>query len=356
MSERFFILDGPGFLFRAYHAIPFLSTSRGVPSHAVFGMSTMLWKLLREDTPDYFAVAWDPPGPDLPGGEVRRLQGDARPHARRSPEPDPVRQDALRGPAPAGARGAGLRGRRRARHRGRAHPRPADRAGAGHLRQGHAPAREPARARLLDHRPRRGPGDLRRGGGEGQVGRRARADPRHPGPHGRLHRQHPGRARGGGEDRGQADRPVRRRGASLREPLAGAGQAARDAGRQPQAGAALARAGHRQHAGADRGGSRDLPAPRAGLGPAARALDRARVPQPAAAGAGPARRRRWPAATWPRSPTRPRSGSTWCRSRRASRSPSRASATAGPPIRSSPRWASTTRRRGARCSCARGRT
>jgi DNA polymerase I len=63
MSERFFILDGPGFLFRAYHALPFLSTSRGVPSHAVFGMSTMLWKLLREDTPDYFAVAWDPPGP-----------------------------------------------------------------------------------------------------------------------------------------------------------------------------------------------------------------------------------------------------------------------------------------------------
>jgi DNA polymerase-1 len=34
-----------------------------VPSHAVFGMSTMLWKVLREDSPDYFAVAWDPPGP-----------------------------------------------------------------------------------------------------------------------------------------------------------------------------------------------------------------------------------------------------------------------------------------------------
>jgi DNA polymerase-1 len=62
MTERLFILDGPGFLFRAYHALPFLSTSRGEPSHAVFGMSTMLWKLLREDAPDYFAVAWDPPG------------------------------------------------------------------------------------------------------------------------------------------------------------------------------------------------------------------------------------------------------------------------------------------------------
>jgi DNA polymerase-1 len=63
MSRRLFVLDGPGFLYRAYHAIPYLSTSKGVPCHAVFGMSTMLWKLLREETPDLFAVAWDPPGP-----------------------------------------------------------------------------------------------------------------------------------------------------------------------------------------------------------------------------------------------------------------------------------------------------
>jgi len=63
MSARLFVLDGPGFLYRAYHAIPYLSTSKGVPCHAVFGMSTMLWKLLREETPEFFAVAWDPPGP-----------------------------------------------------------------------------------------------------------------------------------------------------------------------------------------------------------------------------------------------------------------------------------------------------
>ena len=63
MSERLFVLDGPGYLYRAYHAMPYLSTSRGVPCHAVFGMSTMLWKLLREENPEYFAVAWDPPGP-----------------------------------------------------------------------------------------------------------------------------------------------------------------------------------------------------------------------------------------------------------------------------------------------------
>jgi DNA polymerase I len=63
VTERLFVLDGPGYLYRAYHAMPYLSTSRGVPCHAIFGMSTMLWKLLREENPDYFAVAWDPPGP-----------------------------------------------------------------------------------------------------------------------------------------------------------------------------------------------------------------------------------------------------------------------------------------------------
>jgi DNA polymerase-1 len=85
MTERFFILDGPGFLFRAYHAIPFLSTSKGVASHAVFGMSTMLWKLLREDNPDYFAVAWDPPGPTF------REEKFAAYKETRAPTPDDLR-------------------------------------------------------------------------------------------------------------------------------------------------------------------------------------------------------------------------------------------------------------------------
>jgi DNA polymerase-1 len=85
MTERLFVLDGPGFLFRAYHALPFLSTSRGVPSHAVFGMSTMLWKLLREDSPEYFAVAWDPPGPTF------REERFAAYKETRAPTPDDLR-------------------------------------------------------------------------------------------------------------------------------------------------------------------------------------------------------------------------------------------------------------------------
>ena len=57
MAQRLFILDAPGYVYRAYHALPYLSTSRGLPSHVMLGASTMVWKLLREESPDYFVAA-----------------------------------------------------------------------------------------------------------------------------------------------------------------------------------------------------------------------------------------------------------------------------------------------------------
>jgi DNA polymerase-1 len=61
--ETFFLVDGPGYLYRAYHALPHLSNSKGVPTHATLGITMMLWKILREERPAYMAVAWDAPGP-----------------------------------------------------------------------------------------------------------------------------------------------------------------------------------------------------------------------------------------------------------------------------------------------------
>ena len=58
-----YVVDGHSHIFRAYHAMGYLSTSKGVPSHAVLILSTMLWKLLREEKPDYLGIALDPPGP-----------------------------------------------------------------------------------------------------------------------------------------------------------------------------------------------------------------------------------------------------------------------------------------------------
>jgi DNA polymerase-1 len=63
MPRSLYVVDGHSHLFRAYHAVGYLSTSRGVPSHAVLILSTMLWKLFREEQPDYLAIALDPPGP-----------------------------------------------------------------------------------------------------------------------------------------------------------------------------------------------------------------------------------------------------------------------------------------------------
>ena len=60
--ERFYLVDGPSYLYRAYHAIGHLSTSRGLPTNATLGMTMMLWKLLKEDRPTYMGIAWDAPG------------------------------------------------------------------------------------------------------------------------------------------------------------------------------------------------------------------------------------------------------------------------------------------------------
>ena len=56
-----YLVDGSGFLFRAYHALPPLTRkSDGLPTGAVSGYCNMLWKLLEDmrdgDQPTHLAV------------------------------------------------------------------------------------------------------------------------------------------------------------------------------------------------------------------------------------------------------------------------------------------------------------
>jgi DNA polymerase I len=53
------LVDGSHAIFRAYHALPHLSTRKGVPTNAVYGFTTMLLRALREGNPTHFAVAFD---------------------------------------------------------------------------------------------------------------------------------------------------------------------------------------------------------------------------------------------------------------------------------------------------------
>ena len=53
------LIDGSGFIFRAYHALPPLSNTKGVPTNAVLGFTNMLLKALREHAPTHVAMVLD---------------------------------------------------------------------------------------------------------------------------------------------------------------------------------------------------------------------------------------------------------------------------------------------------------
>ncbi|MBI3944699.1 MAG: DNA polymerase I, partial [Armatimonadetes bacterium] len=63
MPGKLVIIDGNSLLYRAFFALPNLTTSDGRPTGAVYGLSMMLLRLLEEEKPDYCAVAFDAPGP-----------------------------------------------------------------------------------------------------------------------------------------------------------------------------------------------------------------------------------------------------------------------------------------------------
>ena len=56
------LVDGMGYLFRAFYALPPLTTSKGEPTGAVRGVLSMLYKLLDDYDPERIAVVFDAPG------------------------------------------------------------------------------------------------------------------------------------------------------------------------------------------------------------------------------------------------------------------------------------------------------
>ena len=57
--KHVFLIDGSGFIFRAYHALPPMTRPDGTPVNAVYGFTAMVLKLLEETDADHIAVIFD---------------------------------------------------------------------------------------------------------------------------------------------------------------------------------------------------------------------------------------------------------------------------------------------------------
>ncbi|MCY1035426.1 DNA polymerase I [Corallococcus sp. BB11-1] len=81
-ERRLALFDASGFIFRAYHAIPPLTTSKGVPTNAVLGFTRMVLKALQELKPTHVALAFDK------SGRVERQKIDPQYKANRKAPPE----------------------------------------------------------------------------------------------------------------------------------------------------------------------------------------------------------------------------------------------------------------------------
>ena len=61
-APRLYLVDGFSYLYRAFHALPPFSNSKGEPTGAVLGVVNMLQKFLKEEKPSHLAVIFDAPG------------------------------------------------------------------------------------------------------------------------------------------------------------------------------------------------------------------------------------------------------------------------------------------------------
>jgi DNA polymerase-1 len=57
-----YLIDGNSYVYRAFYAIKGLTNSKGFPTNAIYGFTTMLLKIIREKKPEAIAVCFDSPG------------------------------------------------------------------------------------------------------------------------------------------------------------------------------------------------------------------------------------------------------------------------------------------------------
>ncbi|MGW8247592.1 MAG: DNA polymerase I [Acidiferrobacterales bacterium] len=85
-TKQLILVDGSSYLYRAFHAMPNLTNSRGEPTGAVYGITNMIRKLLADYEPQYIAVVFDAKGKTFRNDLYKEYK------ANRPPMPDELRK------------------------------------------------------------------------------------------------------------------------------------------------------------------------------------------------------------------------------------------------------------------------
>src|SRR3954468_13033545 len=83
--RKLVLVDGSSYLYRAFHALPPLTNSKGEPTGAMLGVVNMLHKLIKDEHPDLVAVVFDAPGKTFRDELFEQYK------AHREPMPDDLR-------------------------------------------------------------------------------------------------------------------------------------------------------------------------------------------------------------------------------------------------------------------------
>lgn len=78
MSKSLLIVDGYSLLFRAFFSMRYMSTAAGKPTNALYGFTSMLFRLVEDQRPDCILVALDAVGPTFRHEEYEEYKGTRR--------------------------------------------------------------------------------------------------------------------------------------------------------------------------------------------------------------------------------------------------------------------------------------
>ena len=85
-NDRLILVDGSSYLYRAFHAMPSLTNSKGVNTGAIYGVINMLRRLIKDFEPKYMGIVFDAKGKTFRDDLYDQYK------ANRSPMPDELRE------------------------------------------------------------------------------------------------------------------------------------------------------------------------------------------------------------------------------------------------------------------------